>query len=146
METKKCRVCCEIKCVNDFPFRVKAKGTRHNICCECNKKAGKNRYKKNKQYYIDKSLLWKANTCNQNRIRVFDFLKNHPCVDCDEKDIVVLQFDHVRGKKCDNISTLISKASTWKTISEEIEKCEVRCANCHTRKTAKENNWMSIYQ
>jgi hypothetical protein len=27
---------------------------------------------------------------------------------------------------------------SWKTVELEIAKCEVRCANCHARKTARE--------
>jgi len=29
----------------------------------------------------------------------------------------------------------------WGTILKEINKCVVRCANCHLRKTAQEEGW-----
>lgn len=61
-------------------------------------------------------------------------------VDCGEKDIVVLEFDHVRGEKKMNISSMVS-AYCLKTIQGEIEKCDIRCANCHRKKTAKERNY-----
>ena len=32
----------------------------------------------------------------------------------------------------------------WKTVLEEINKCEVRCANCHRQKTAKDENWYKL--
>lgn len=68
-------------------------------------------------------------------------MKSNPCVDCGENDILVLEFDHVRGEKKFNISTRIATSTRWETIKSEIDKCEVRCANCHRRKTAKTLNW-----
>jgi hypothetical protein len=61
-------------------------------------------------------------------------------VDCGETDIIVLQFDHVRGKKTNAVSKLVSMGYGLDTIKEEINKCEVRCANCHTRRTYKQFN------
>ena len=61
--------------------------------------------------------------------KIIDYLKLHPCVDCQNCDIRVLEFDHLLNKKF-NISEMIGKQS-WEMISEEIVKCEVRCANCH---------------
>jgi hypothetical protein len=73
------------------------------------------------------------------RANVFEqliaFLREHPCVDCGERDIRVLQFDHVdpRTKSAD-VSKLL-RNSTWSRVIREIEKCVVRCGNCHRRKT-----------
>ena len=68
------------------------------------------------------------------------FLKRHPCVDCGEPDPVVLQFDHVRGSKAREVSLLVSDPASLSTVKEEIKKCKVRCANCHT-KTARRGGW-----
>lgn len=70
--------------------------------------------------------------------KVRNYLADHPCVDCGESDPVVLDFDHVRGEKGDNVSRLVSHGHSWAAVRAEIEKCNVRCANCHRRKTAKE--------
>ena len=51
--------------------------------------------------------------------------------------MVVLDFDHVRGKKRKAVSRMIGEGYGLIAISEEMAKCEVRCANCHRRKTAK---------
>lgn len=68
---------------------------------------------------------------------IFEYLLGHPCVDCGEADVVVLEFDHVYGEKKYNISDLVRRYSCWETIKAEIAKCEVRCANCHRRITVK---------
>lgn len=73
---------------------------------------------------------------------IVNYLKNHNCVDCGESDPVVLEFDH-RGNKFDNISNLIGKRIALEKIFSEIKKCEIRCANCHRRKTAKDLKWHS---
>jgi hypothetical protein len=61
--------------------------------------------------------------------------KARGCVDCGERDPIVLDFDHVRGEKRENIARMYN----WNTESVRVElaKCEVRCANCHRRMTAK---------
>ena len=56
-------------------------------------------------------------------------------------DPVVLQFDHVIGQKRMAISTMLSSGLAIATIRNEIKKCEVRCANCHLRKTARERDY-----
>lgn len=72
---------------------------------------------------------------------VMNHFLSHPCVDCGETDPIVLEFDHVRGVKSANIGVLLRKRSAVKTLAAEIEKCEVRCANCHRRVTAQRGNW-----
>lgn len=69
------------------------------------------------------------------RAYVMDYLYTNPCVDCGEADPIVLEFDHQRDKQY-NIAKLITNNCSLKTLVVEIDKCEVRCANCHRRKTA----------
>ena len=68
------------------------------------------------------------------------FLLNHlaaaGCADCGERDPVVLEFDHVDGKRA-TISAIVGSWSRTRLIAE-MAKCEVRCANCHARRTAKQ--------
>lgn len=75
----------------------------------------------------------------RNKAFVAAHLDSHPCVDCGEADPVVLDFDHVRGKKVRNVSDLCGAFGycSTETLMAEIAKCEVRCANCHRRATAR---------
>lgn len=61
--------------------------------------------------------------------------KNNTGVLIVESDPIVLDFDHVRGKKLGNIATLINECKAIQVIKDEIDKCEVVCANCHRRRT-----------
>ncbi len=72
-----------------------------------------------------------------NPAHVREYLEAHPCVDCGEADPVVLDFDHVRDIKHAAISAMVRDRRSMKSIWAEIAKCEVRCANCHRRKTAR---------
>lgn len=83
---------------------------------------------KDKQYKLVKARSAKQKQIN--REFVDNYLKNNPCVDCGYSDIRALEFDHVRGNKIKEISTMICCYSLTKII-EEIKKCDVRCANCH---------------
>jgi hypothetical protein len=53
------------------------------------------------------------------------------CIDCGYNDNAeVLDFDHVEaGSKIAGIAAMIDHS--WENIMAEIEKCVVRCANCH---------------
>jgi hypothetical protein len=66
---------------------------------------------------------------------LLDYFASHPCMDCGETDPVVLEFDHLRDKRF-NIGTAVTRYG-WEAILAEIEKCEVVCANCHRRRTAR---------
>lgn len=61
------------------------------------------------------------------------YLKSHPCVDCGERDPIVLQFDHLRDKLF-TIGEVARRSLSLRRVIAEVEKCEVRCANCHFRK------------
>jgi hypothetical protein len=60
---------------------------------------------------------------------------NHPCIDCNEDDYIVLEFDHIKGHKLYNVATLINTGMKQELIKQEIKKCEAVCCNCHGRRT-----------
>ena len=62
-------------------------------------------------------------------------------MDCGIKNVRVLEFDHVRGKKISGVGTMIQDNYGWSTIKKEIDKCEVRCRNCHRLRTFEQFNW-----
>lgn len=73
------------------------------------------------------------------RVFVLEYLQTHPCTICGETDPVVLEFDHSSNYvKAANISKLINSNCSMKRLIAEIDKCQVLCANCHRRKTAKD--------
>jgi hypothetical protein len=46
-----------------------------------------------------------------------------------------LEFDHIAMKR-KNVMTMAWEGYAQDTIQIEMNKCEIRCANCHRRKTA----------
>ena len=97
-----------------------------------------NYYKNNSE----KEKEYDKNRIDTLRQKLFNFLQKNPCVKCGEADPVVLQFDHLRDKEY-NISDMIRRGLSWKNIKNEIDKCQILCANCHARKTAEQFNWYS---
>ena len=74
----------------------------------------------------------------QNLLRLVTYLSEHPCVDCGEQDLLVLDFDHRDpATKRLAIGSLLRYAR-WSPLEAEIAKCDVRCANCHRRRTARQ--------
>lgn len=72
---------------------------------------------------------------------VFNYLLNHPCIDCGETDVLALEFDHIHSKKFD-IGTALNNNVIIDLIKKEIKKCVIRCSSCHRIKTHKElNSW-----
>jgi hypothetical protein len=72
--------------------------------------------------------------------KVLEYLDGKSCVDCGFDNILALEFDHVRGEKRFNVGTAVSSSTrSWKTIKLEIDKCDIRCANCHRIRTLNEN-------
>lgn len=136
---KRCSRCKKEKTVDEFNFKNKATGTKQYQCKECSRIYIRLHYERNKKYYLLKAH--KRNKKNRNEIKVYiwNYLTEHPCVDCKETDPIVLEFDHLSSKLA-TISNMHRNFSLEK-VKIEIDKCEVRCANCHRRKTAKERGW-----
>lgn len=61
------------------------------------------------------------------------------CMDCGESDPIVLEFDHRDpSTKKYKISDIRRKKIKIEEFIIELDKCDVVCANCHRKRTAKQ--------
>ena len=139
--TKTCTKCLNDKSIDEFAFQNKLLNRRHSVCKECLAKNSKEWYSANRVRRTSQIAEQRLSSRAEVRQYVLDYLLSHPCVDCGESDPVVLDFDHVRGQKVYTISQMISRGVILSRVVEEIEKGEVRCANCHRIKTAQRRNY-----
>ena len=139
---KRCSVCRELKPLEDFMWRRKATGERDCYCRPCRAAYKKAHYAANKQRYIKNASAWNAKLSAKRIAWLLDYFTTHPCVDCGETDPVVLEFDHLRDKLFEVAEGI--RYRSWKAVLAEIEKCEVRCANCHRRETARRGGFTRV--
>lgn len=136
----KCSDCQTEKAIDEFVWKNKALGTRTGICKGCQRIRSKRNYENNRSYYLNKnSENRKAITTKLVKLKI-----EKGCVDCQEKHPACLDFDHVTGNKVADISKLIDHG--WLAVEQELQKCVVRCANCHRKRTAIMLNWYSSLQ
>ncbi len=139
-DTKPCPKCYLVKPTSDFnKNKWKSDGLQH-YCRDCHRKSVVESQKTHRVSFLRRSQRYNERKRNESRRLVFEYLKAHPCVDCGEADVTVLDFDHQRDKQY-TISQLIISNKQSDQILHEIEKCDVRCANCHRRKTAEKFGW-----
>jgi len=95
----------------------------------------------NRPDYIRRAIAQVVLRRDQNRQEVRLYLAAHPCVDCGASDLLVLEFDHrdPTAKLKEVASLMVNRR--WPRVLAEIDKCDVRCVNCHRRKTAREYAW-----
>lgn len=136
---KICRRCQTEKPIEEFRKRGKKSGVQP-YCKPCQKEYDRTYWQKTRAARLVHRPENDRKVRTRNTKYVWEYLKNHPCVECGESDPIVLEFDHLR-EKTKSVSDFVKQRASIKRIREEIDKCEVRCANCHRRKTAKDLNW-----
>ena len=137
---KHCPKCAQLLPLESFASRGIGKGLV-SYCKPCQRSYSKAHYLRyagshNRRRY-DNTKRYRV----RNAVSVRHYLTASACVDCGESDVRVLEFDHVRGKKIESIAALCGQGVSWRRIEAEIAKCEVRCANCHRRRTAEQFGW-----
>ena len=134
---KLCGKCNKQKDISLFNWKNEKRGWRHAFCKECHAGYRRKHYLDNRIKYIAKALVWNGAQRLKLQKVVLSYLKNHPCIDCGENDVLVLEFDH-RTSKIKGIAEMVQSSCSVGRVLAEIKKCDVRCANCHRRKTSKD--------
>lgn len=144
--------------MKDYPIRIalniKGQPIKLKRCGQCLEEKTLEHFRQHTGYDKIKTVFWLCKVCDETKSRfisekinlkkenenkLINYLKDKECADCGESDIVVLEFDHVKDKEY-GISQMMSKFN-WRRIEEEIEKCEIVCANCHKKRTASQFGW-----
>ncbi len=113
------------------------------MCKSCQRRYGRAHYQVYRAKYIQKARVRNAEQSRLNAEYLIEYLRENSCVDCGERDIVVLEFDHLRDKVMD-VSALSREGYSLVKLKQEIAKCDVVCANCHRRRTAKQFGWYRL--
>lgn len=135
-----CQRCGQLLPASDFAWRSREQATLQQWCKRCHNEYKRSVYVAEKSRHVALVVRHAKSRASRNRTSLARYLAKRGCVDCGVQDQPVLEFDHRHDKRA-NISTLIAAGRAWTTIVEELAKCEVRCANCHRRRTAIEQGY-----
>ena len=137
---KKCYTCGEVKNKSDFNKNKTRKDGLNSICRCCSRARSRQYYDENREHHKTQTKIRNDEQRKRNQEYVFKYLSECSCVDCGLfGDPIALEFDHQRDKKM-AVSVMVTSGYSIESIQEEIDKCEVRCANCHRHKTARDQN------
>jgi hypothetical protein len=113
-----------------------------SLCAEWFRVYRQAHYRLNREAYIQRNNRVLAHRRGRWVQLLWEYLERHPCVDCGVKDARVLEFDHRDPlTKLESVSLVARQGIAWQRIEAEIAKCDVRCANCHRRRTALQFDW-----
>jgi hypothetical protein len=130
-----CSGCAQALPAEAFP----ARGRR---CLQCRRAGGREHYRRNRSYYVAKARRRNRGVIEETRRWLLLYLLDHPCVDCGNDDVRVLEFDHRdRATKVWEVSVLARNGYSLARVQEEIARCDVRCANCHRIRTHRQRGW-----
>lgn len=136
--SKKCYTCQQTRSSDCFSKHKGRKDGLNSICKDCSRERSKQYYKDNKEKHL-KTIKSNGHKYRQrNQEYVLDLLSKSKCMDCGENHILVLEFDHKHSKLA-NVSSMILTYSL-SSLKNEIDKCDVVCSNCHSKRTHKQNN------
>jgi hypothetical protein len=139
---KVCNLCKEEKEDSDFPPR-KGKGLT-SYCWVCKREYDRQYWQKTRERRVHRKSVNQANLRDRNTQYVLDYLISRSCEKCGEADPVVLQFHHRDPEqKSASIADLMSGSIA--SLSAEMEKCAVLCANCHIKHTAKTSGFRRAF-
>jgi hypothetical protein len=114
------------------------------MCRPCRAAYKQEHYAANKGRYVAQARERKRAVAEERMLFLLDYFAAHPCADCGEDDPAVLEFDHLDDQeKAFEIAAALPYRA-WASILAEIAKCDVVCANCHRRRTARRGGHLRL--
>ena len=114
---------------NETEFHTKTNGKLDYQCKECHREYVRKHYDENQQYYVDKAIRAKKKKVDWYN----DFKSKLKCEVCGESHPATLDFNHKDPSKKDFAVAAMVNRYSIKRILEEVQKCQVLCANCHRK-------------
>ena len=148
MPEKRCTSCKQSKPQAEFNLRRASADGLQNVCRACNRARARRYYADNREAHIRVIVARKAVIRRGVLEIVGDYLSKHPCVDCGEADLRVLDFDHREdARKEAEVMKLAQDGYSAARVLAEMAKCDVRCRNCHARVTyaRQGDTWRTAY-
>jgi hypothetical protein len=143
MHLRRCDRCRDLKPISEFAWR-RRRGRRqpYNNCRACRAQYLREHCARHRDRYVAQAVRRKKKLTAERADYLIALFRERHCVDCDEDDPLVLEFDHLADKKF-NISAGLRNRN-WHDVLDEIAKCDVVCANCHRRRTARRGRWTRV--
>ncbi|MFF2372692.1 hypothetical protein [Agromyces sp. NPDC058110] len=136
MHEKPCTSCKQSKPHAEFNVRRASADGLQNVCRSCNRARARRYYAENREAHVQVIVARKANIRRATLESIGEYLAGHPCIDCGERDLRVLDFDHREGaSKSAEVMKLAQHGYALHRVMAEIAKCDVRCRNCHAKVT-----------
>src|ERR1035437_564929 len=123
----------------NFHLKAKSPDGYVFVCKACRSLESQSRYATQSEEQREHRRLNHERLQERKRVIVAEHLVSG-CKDCDNRDVRVLEFDHVRGDKEADVSRLFVSGSPSR-LMDEIAKCEVVCANCLRIRTGERAGW-----
>ncbi|TGY36729.1 hypothetical protein E5344_08920 [Microbacterium laevaniformans] len=144
--TKECGTCRETKPLADFNRKRRRPDGLQEACRECNRASSRRYYAAHREQHVRVVVARTARRRVEAKEHLLAYLRCHPCVDCGIGDIRVLDFDHrPQNSKRKDVMQLVKEGFSIRIIQDEVDKCDVRCRNCHAIATLERapQNWRS---
>jgi hypothetical protein len=139
LETVEALRCCSrcglLKPVSQYTWKDKGRRRRQAYCRECMNAAWRDWYRDedNRARHVAQVALRRQRRSTRHR-QLISELKSQPCSDCGQTyPPYVMDFDHV-ADKTGEVSKFVYTYGTVRLL-EEIERCDLVCANCHRMRT-----------
>lgn len=110
------------------------------VCVNCHRRRTARRAKWRKAASNWRSVASARTKHEAARVEfAYGVLERSGCTDCGSSELCVLEFDHIREKRA-HVIQLARSGCSQERLEIEIAACEVRCANCHRRRTHRQHS------